>query len=83
MFMCNTGNKIVICQLQNAKSNFPKLCKVYARKNKKKSDTFTYKFSRKYCRFQEAFLAKIIDTKHTLHLLIPLISRGSKRSHIL
>ena len=34
-FICNTGNKIVICQLQNAKSNFPKFCKVYARQNQK------------------------------------------------
>ena len=33
--MCNTGNKIMICQLQNAKSNFPKFCKVYARQNQK------------------------------------------------
>ena len=81
--MCNTGNEMVISQLQNTKSNFPKLCKVYARKNKKKkSDTFTYKFSRKYCRFQEAFLAKIIYTKNTLHALNPLISPGNKRSHI-
>ena len=32
--MCNTGNKIVICQLQNAKSNFPKFCKVYAQNQK-------------------------------------------------
>ena len=35
IFMCNTGKKIVICQLQNAKSNFPKFCKVYARQNQK------------------------------------------------
>ena len=69
--MCNTGNEMVICQLQNAKSNFPKLCKVYARQNKKKkSDTFTYIFSRNHCfnssfksRFQEAFLVKVIYTK--------------------
>ena len=27
------GNKLVICQLQNAKSNFQKFCKVYARQN--------------------------------------------------
>ena len=33
--MCNTGNKIVICQLQNAKSNFPKFCKVFGRQNQK------------------------------------------------
>ena len=35
IFMCNTGNKIIICQLQNAKSNFPKFCKVYAWQNQK------------------------------------------------
>ena len=33
--MCNTGNEDVICQLQNTKSNFPKLCKIYARQNQK------------------------------------------------
>ena len=38
-----TGKKIVICQLQNAKSNFPKFFKVYARQNIKcKSGTFIY-----------------------------------------
>ena len=49
--MCNTGNKIVIFQLQNAKPKFPKFCKVYAKskKKKKKSDTFTYTFSRNHC----------------------------------
>ena len=70
--MCNTENKIVICQLQNAKSNFPNFYKVYARQNRKKtkSDTFTYTFSRNHCfnssfksRFQEAFLVKVIYTK--------------------
>ena len=69
--MCNTGNEIVICQLQNAESSFPKLCKAYARQNQKnKSHTFTYKFSRNHCfnfsfkgRFQEAFLVKVIYTK--------------------
>ena len=35
IFMCNTGNKIVTCQLQNAKSNFPKFCKVFGRQNQK------------------------------------------------
>ena len=33
--MCNAGNKIMICQLQNAKSNFPKFWKVYVRQNQK------------------------------------------------
>ena len=45
--MYNTGNKIVVCQLQNAKSNFPKFCKVYARqKSKNKPGTFIYTFRR-------------------------------------
>ena len=45
--MYNTGNQIVICQLQNAKSNFPKFCNVDAwQKTKYKSDTFVYTFSR-------------------------------------
>ena len=33
--MCNAGNKIVICQLQNAKSNFANFCKAYAQQNQK------------------------------------------------
>ena len=33
--MCNTGNNIMIRQLQNAKSNFSKFGKVYARQNQK------------------------------------------------
>ena len=50
IFMYNTGNKIVICQLKNEKSNFPKFCTVYARqKAKYKSGTFIiYKFSRNF-----------------------------------
>ena len=28
IIMYNTGNKIVVCQLQNAISNFPKFCEV-------------------------------------------------------
>ena len=36
--MCNTGNKIVIFQLQNAKPKFPKFCKVYAKSKKKKKN---------------------------------------------
>ena len=51
IFMYNTGNKIVICQIQNAKSNFSKFCKVYTRqKTKYKSGTFIiYTFSRNVC----------------------------------
>ena len=59
-------------------------------KLKKKSDTFTYIFSRNHCfnssfksRFQEAFLVKAIYTKNTLHALNPLTPRGNKRLHIL
>ena len=48
--MDNTGNKIVICQLQNAKSNFPKLAKFMHDKNKKnKPVTFIYTFSGNLC----------------------------------
>ena len=69
--MCNTGNKIVICQLQNAKSNFPKFHKrLCTAKSKNKSGTFTYKFCGNHCfnssfksHFEEAFLAKVIYTK--------------------
>ena len=51
LHMYNTVNKIVICQLQNAKSNFPKFYKVYAgQKIKYKSGTFViYTFSRNIC----------------------------------
>ena len=45
--MYNTGNKIVMCQLQNEKLNFPMFCKFYAqKKSKNKSGTFIYTFSR-------------------------------------
>ena len=48
--MCNTGNKIVIWQLQNALLNFPKFGKVCAQqKSKNKSGTFINKFSRNLC----------------------------------
>ena len=58
-FMCNTGNEIMKCLLQNAKSNFPKLCKVYARQNQRnKSDTFTHKFSRNH----QEHLESLADT---------------------
>ena len=47
LFVYNTGIKIMICQLQNAKSNFPKLCKVHApQKIKYKYGIFIFTFSR-------------------------------------
>ena len=33
--MYNAENKLVICQLENAKWNFPRFYKVYARQNQK------------------------------------------------
>ena len=50
IFMYNTGIKIMTCQLQNAKSNFPKFCKVHApQRTKYISDIFVYTFSRNLC----------------------------------
>ena len=40
--MFNTGNKLVIYELQNAKSNFPKFSKVYARENQKTDLIYLY-----------------------------------------
>ena len=64
----------MICQLQNAKSNFSKFSKVHAlqkkKKKKKKTGIFIYTFRRKLClnsqfknRFQEVFSIKVVDTK--------------------
>ena len=69
--MYNTGNKMVICQLQIAKSNFLKFCQVYARqKSKNKTGTFINTFSRNLFfnyqfknHFEEAFVVKVIHTK--------------------
>ena len=48
--MYNTGNKIVIWQLQNTKSASPKFYNVYARqKSKNKPGTFICTFSRNLC----------------------------------
>ena len=71
IFMHYTGNKIVICQLQNALSNFLKFCNVCARqKSKNESSIFIYKFSRNLCFiskfkncFQVPFIAKVIVIK--------------------
>ena len=80
IFMHYTGNKIVICQLQNALSNFLKFCKVCAQqKSKNESSIFIYKFGRNFCFsskfkncFQVLFIAKVIVTKkiHYMHLTL-------------
>ena len=80
IFMHYTENKIVICQLQNALSNFLKFCKVCARqKSKNESSIFIYKFGRNFCFsskfkncFQVLFIAKVNVTKkiHYMHLTL-------------
>ena len=88
--MCNTGNKIVICQLQNAKSNFPKFCKVYAQNQKTNLihlhihlvETIALILLSKVV-FKKLFWLKLFILKNTLHALNPLIPRGNKRSHVL
>ena len=90
IFMCNTGNKIIICQLQNAKSNFPKFCKVYAQNQKTNLihlhihlvETIALILLSKVV-FKKLFWLKLSILKNTLHALNPLIPRGNKRSHIL
>ena len=89
--MCNKGNKIVICQLQNARSNFPKFCKVYARQNQKTNlihlhihlvETMALILHSNVV-FKELFWSKLFILKNTLHTLNPLIPRGNKRLHVL
>ena len=89
--MCNAGNEVVICQLENAKSNFPKLCNVYTRQNQKANlihlhinlvETIALIFHSKVV-FKKLFWLKLFILKNTLHALNPLIPRGNKRSHIL
>ena len=80
--MCNTGNKIVICQLQNAKSNFPKFCKVYAQNQKTNLihlhihlvETIALILLSKVV-FKKLFWLKLFILKNTLHALNPLIPR--------
>ena len=62
--MYNRENKLVICQLQNSKLNFPKLFKVCARQNQKTNLIYlyihlveTFNSSFKTC-FHEAFFVK-------------------------
>ena len=90
IFMCNTGNKIIICQLQNAKSNFPKFCKVYAQNQKTNLihlhihlvETIALILLSKVV-FKKLFWLKLFILKNTLHALNPLIPHGNKKSHIL
>ena len=89
--MCNTGNKIVICQLQNAKSNFPKFCKVYAQNQKTNLihlhihlvETIAFILLLSKLVFKKLFWLKLFILKNTLHAINPLTPRGNKRSHIL
>ena len=89
--MCNTGSKIVICQLQNAKSNFPKFCKVYAWQNQKTNlihlhihflETIALILHSKVV-FKKLFWSRLFILKNAIHALNPLIPRRNKRSHIL
>ena len=89
--MYNTGNKILICQLQNAKSNFPKFFKVYARQKSQNKpgtlfmhlvETFALILNSKIV-FKKLLWLKLLILKNTLEALNPLIPGGNKRSHIL
>ena len=89
--MCNAGNKIMICQLQNAKSNFPKFCKVYVRQNQKTNpiqlhihlvETTALILHSKVV-FKNLAWLKLVTLKYTLHAVNPLIPCGNKRSHVL
>ena len=89
--MYNTGIKVMIYQLQNAKSSFPKFCKVHApQKTKYKSGIFIYTFIETFALilsskivFKKFFSLKLSILKNTLLELNPLIHSGNNRSHIL
>ena len=89
--MCNTRNNIVVCQLQNAKSNFPKFCKVYAWQNQKTNlihlhihflETIALILHSKVV-FKKLFWSRLFILKNAIHALNPLIPRRKKKSHIL
>ena len=79
-----------LCQLQNAKSNFPKFCKVYAQNQKTNLihlhihlvETIALILHSKVV-FKKLVWLKLVTLKNTLHALNPLIPRGNKRSHVL
>ena len=89
--MCNAGHQIMICQLQNAKSNFPKFCKVYARQNQKTNlihlhiylaETIALILYSKVVS-KKLFWLKLFILKNILHALNSLIPRTLERSHVL
>ena len=79
------------CQLQNAKSNVPKFCKVYARQNQKTNliylyihlvKTFPLIFHSKIV-FRKLFWLKLSILKNALNALNTLLRGGNERSDIL
>ena len=87
--MYNTGNKIVICQLQNAISNFPKFCKVCARQKSKKNlahlymslvESFALILNSKTV-FKYLLWLKLLILKNTLHALNPLFTHTKKQAY--
>ena len=87
IFMCYAGNKILICQLQNAKSNFQNFCKIYARQLQKTNlihlhiylvEAIALILHSKVV-FKKIFWLKLFILKNTRNT----IPRGNKRSHIL
>ena len=79
---------MLICLLQNAKSNFTKFSKVYARQNQKKIlvhlhvhfvETVALILHSKVV-FKKIFWLKLFILKNKLHALNPFIPRGNKRS---
>ena len=79
-----------LCQLQNAKSNFPKFCKVYAQNQKTNLihlhihlvETIALILHSKVV-FKKLDWLKLVTLKNTPHALNTLIPRGNKRSHVL
>ena len=84
-------NGWALCSLQNAKSNFPKFWKVYARQNQKTNlihlrihlVEIIALFIHSKVIFKKLVWSKLFILKNTLHALNPLIPRDNKRSHVL
>ena len=83
-------NGWTLCELQNAKSNFQKLCKVYAQSQKINLihlpmhvvETIALIVHSKVV-YKKLVWLKLVTLKNTLHKLNPLIPPGNKRSHVL
>ena len=79
-----------LCQLQNAKPNFSKFCKVYAQNQKTNLihlhihlvETIALILHPKVV-FKKLVYSKLVTLKNTPHALNPIIPRGNKRSHVL